>query len=64
MRGKYTMIIKAKDGKVLRKWEVPGAGLPNKYFWEREKAMELSKFLRTADLTEKDVIVSEIVPTF
>lgn len=50
-----------KTGKVLKTFTYPDEKLLGKFFWEKIKLEELSKLLKTRDMSEYDVIMSESV---
>ena len=60
MRGVYTVVFtNSRTQQVLRRFDYPAHALPNKFYWEKVKAEELSKLLKKLDLTEKDVKVTD-----
>ena len=60
MQNTHTLVIKArKTGKVLKRFEYPSKKIIGKFFWEKIKQEEVTKYLKAHDMVAEDVILSE-----
>lgn len=56
----HTLVIKSKKNRsVLKRFEYPSRLIPNKFYWEKIKEEELTKLLKSRDLSVNDVIMAE-----